>query len=121
MVGTSGRAAERLPVLTASASSCPPRICPTADGCPPFYFGGLSEAAREVAAQAADVFLMWPDTLDGVDVVVGTGTTIIPGDGLLATPGTVDTQTLIPTWIENSAKQKQILVDNPRRLYRFSA
>jgi alkanesulfonate monooxygenase len=32
----------------------------------PFYFGGLSEAAREVAAQAADVFLMWPDTMDGV-------------------------------------------------------
>ena len=32
-----------------------------------------------------------PDTLDGVDVVVGTGTTIIPGDGLLATPGAVDT------------------------------
>ena len=32
-----------------------------------------------------------PDTLDGVDVVVGTGTTIIPGDGMLATPGAVDT------------------------------
>jgi len=32
-----------------------------------------------------------PDTLDGVNVVVGTGTTIIPGDGLLATPGAVDT------------------------------
>ena len=31
--------------------------------CPPFYFGGLSEPAREVAAEAADVFLMWPDTL----------------------------------------------------------
>src|SRR5207248_2912276 len=44
----------------------PPRICPTTGGCPPFYFGGRSEAAREVAAQAADVFLMWPDTLDGV-------------------------------------------------------
>lgn len=44
----------------------PPRIAPTVGGCPPFYFGGLSEAAREVAAQAADVFLMWPDTLDGV-------------------------------------------------------
>ena len=45
----------------------PPRI---ATGCPPFYFGGLSEAAREVAAQAADVFLMWPDTLDGVASVI---------------------------------------------------
>ncbi len=32
-----------------------------------------------------------PHTLDGVDVVVGTGTTIIPGDGLIATPGAVDT------------------------------
>ena len=32
-----------------------------------------------------------PDTLDGVEVVVSTGTTIIPGEGLLATPGAVDT------------------------------
>lgn len=32
-----------------------------------------------------------PDTMDGVDVVVGTGTTIVPGDGLIATPGIVDT------------------------------
>ncbi len=32
-----------------------------------------------------------PDTLDDVDVIVGTGTTIIPGEGLLATPGAVDT------------------------------
>jgi alkanesulfonate monooxygenase len=43
----------------------PPRIRP-AGGCPPLYFGGLSENAREVAAEAADVFLMWPDTLDGI-------------------------------------------------------
>jgi alkanesulfonate monooxygenase len=43
----------------------PPRLRPPG-GCPPFYFGGLSENAKEVAAQAADVFLMWPDTLDGV-------------------------------------------------------
>ena len=45
----------------------PPRI---ASGCPPFYFGGLSEAAREVAAQAADVYLMWPDTMDAVASVI---------------------------------------------------
>ncbi|ADG88267.1 urease subunit alpha [Thermobispora bispora] len=32
-----------------------------------------------------------PDTLDGVDVVVGTGTTIISGEGLIATPGAIDT------------------------------
>jgi alkanesulfonate monooxygenase len=47
----------------------PPRIR-AAGGCPPLYFGGLSEAAREVAAQAADVFLMWPDTLPGVAAVL---------------------------------------------------
>lgn len=39
----------------------------TASGtCPPFYFGGLSPAARDVAAEEADVFLMWPDTMDKV-------------------------------------------------------
>ena len=43
----------------------PPRIRP-ANGCPSLYFGGLSDNAREVAAQAADVFLMWPDTLEGI-------------------------------------------------------
>jgi alkanesulfonate monooxygenase len=48
----------------------PPRLRPVRGGCPPFYFGGLSEAAREVAAQAADVYLMWPDTLPGVEAVV---------------------------------------------------
>ncbi|MFE5490161.1 urease subunit alpha [Streptomyces virginiae] len=32
-----------------------------------------------------------PDTLDGVDVVVGTGTTMISGEGLIATAGAVDT------------------------------
>jgi len=47
----------------------PPRLRP-AGGCPPFYFGGLSEAARDVAAQAADVYLMWPDTLPAVAAVL---------------------------------------------------
>ncbi len=32
-----------------------------------------------------------PDTLAGVDVVVGTGTTIVSGEGLIATAGAVDT------------------------------
>jgi alkanesulfonate monooxygenase len=41
----------------------PPRIA-TVDGrCPPLYFGALSEPAKDVAARAADVYLMWPDTL----------------------------------------------------------
>jgi alkanesulfonate monooxygenase len=48
----------------------PPRLCPTGGGCPPFYFGGLSDAAKDVAAQAADVFLMWPDTMPGVQAVI---------------------------------------------------
>jgi alkanesulfonate monooxygenase len=48
----------------------PPRLRPVKGGCPPLYFGGLSAAAREVAAQAADVFLMWPDTLSGVESVL---------------------------------------------------
>ncbi|WP_431901987.1 urease subunit alpha [Nonomuraea sp. bgisy101] len=32
-----------------------------------------------------------PDTLDGVDIVVGTGTTIVSGEGMIATAGAVDT------------------------------
>ena len=48
----------------------PPRVRPVAGRCPPLYFGGLSDEAREVAAQAADVYLMWPDTLDGVRAVI---------------------------------------------------
>jgi alkanesulfonate monooxygenase len=48
----------------------PPRLRPVRSGCPPFHFGGLSDAAREVAAQAADVFLMWPDTMSGVEAVL---------------------------------------------------
>jgi alkanesulfonate monooxygenase len=48
----------------------PPRICSAAGGCPLFYFGGLSEAARDVAAQAADVFLMWPDTMAEVAAII---------------------------------------------------
>ena len=32
-----------------------------------------------------------PDVLDGVDVVVGTGTSIVSGEGLIATAGAIDT------------------------------
>jgi alkanesulfonate monooxygenase len=48
----------------------PPRIRTTSGRCPPLYFGGLSEPAREVAAAAADVYLMWPDTLDQVEATI---------------------------------------------------
>jgi alkanesulfonate monooxygenase len=48
----------------------PPRIARARRSAPPFYFGGLSPAAREVAAEAADVYLMWPDTLAGTAEVI---------------------------------------------------
>lgn len=41
-----------------------PRIATVGRGCPPLYFGGLSDEARDVAARYADVYLMWPDTID---------------------------------------------------------
>jgi alkanesulfonate monooxygenase len=37
---------------------------------PAFYFGGLSPEARDVAAQMADVYLMWPDTMEGVRSII---------------------------------------------------
>ena len=49
----------------------PPRVGTAARRCPPFYFGGLSEPAREVAARAADVYLMWPDTRPAVEALIG--------------------------------------------------
>ena len=39
-----------------------PRVQPARGACPPLYFGGLSDDARECAAKGADVYLMWPDT-----------------------------------------------------------
>lgn len=44
----------------------PPRIATLSGKCPPFYFGGLSHEARECAAEACDVYLMWPDTMPKV-------------------------------------------------------
>jgi alkanesulfonate monooxygenase len=44
----------------------PPRIGTTDSACPPFYFGGFSPAAKDVAAAEADVFLTWPDTVASV-------------------------------------------------------
>ncbi len=44
----------------------PPRITTVSGKCPPLYFGGLSPVARECAAETADVYLMWPDTMDKV-------------------------------------------------------
>jgi alkanesulfonate monooxygenase len=49
----------------------PPAARTVSGRCPPFYFGGLSEPARRVAAEAADVYLMWPDTMDAVEALIG--------------------------------------------------
>ncbi|MEO7430051.1 MAG: LLM class flavin-dependent oxidoreductase [Acidimicrobiales bacterium] len=37
---------------------------------PPLYFGGTSEPAREVAAEHADCYLMWIETLDSIGDLV---------------------------------------------------
>lgn len=44
----------------------PPRIAREGGRCPPLYFGGFSEEAKETAAAGADVFLTWPDTVASV-------------------------------------------------------
>jgi alkanesulfonate monooxygenase len=43
----------------------PPRIGTQNGKCPPLYFGGLSPAAKEAAAEGCDVYLMWPETVQG--------------------------------------------------------
>lgn len=48
----------------------PPGVKTVSGKCPPLYFGGLSEDAREASAKAADVYLMWPDTLPAVKAIV---------------------------------------------------
>jgi alkanesulfonate monooxygenase len=47
-----------------------PRICKETAPCPPFYFGGLSNEARETAAKDADVYLMWPDTEPEIENII---------------------------------------------------
>jgi alkanesulfonate monooxygenase len=49
----------------------PPRISTVSGRCPPLYFGGLSEDAREAAAEGCDVYLMWPDTMPAVRAIIG--------------------------------------------------
>jgi alkanesulfonate monooxygenase len=44
----------------------PPRVGTVSGRAPAFYFGGLSEDAREAAAKGADVYLMWPDKMEAV-------------------------------------------------------
>ena len=53
----------------------PPRILEGATS-PPFYFGGFSPAAKDVAAAESDVFLTWPDTVASVSSTVAEMTTL---------------------------------------------
>ena len=48
----------------------PPRMKTVSGTCPPLYFGGLSEDAREAAAAGCDVYLMWPDTMAAVREII---------------------------------------------------
>ncbi len=48
----------------------PPRLRTVSKTSPPFYFGGFSPAAKDTAAEYADVFLTWPDTVAGVKATV---------------------------------------------------
>jgi len=48
----------------------PPAVRTVAGRCPPMYFGGLSEDARNVAAAEADVFLMWPEPMSAVKTLL---------------------------------------------------
>ncbi len=47
-----------------------PRICRDSPRSLPFYFGGLSDEARDTAARGADVYLMWPDTEDAIAGII---------------------------------------------------
>lgn len=47
-----------------------PRIKTVSGKCPPLYFGGLSPAAKDAAAEGCDVYLMWPETIQGAKDLV---------------------------------------------------
>jgi alkanesulfonate monooxygenase len=44
----------------------PPAVATVSGRAPLFYFGGLSEPARRVAAEESDVYLMWPEPMPAV-------------------------------------------------------
>ena len=48
----------------------PPAVRTVSGRCPLMYFGGLSDDACNVAAEEADVFLMWPEPMDRVRSVL---------------------------------------------------
>ncbi|QUD88709.1 LLM class flavin-dependent oxidoreductase [Phenylobacterium montanum] len=48
----------------------PPRITTVSGKAPLFYFGGLSEDARDAAAAGCDVYLMWPDRQEAIAEII---------------------------------------------------
>jgi alkanesulfonate monooxygenase len=48
----------------------PPGVRTVTGRAPLLYFGGLSEPARRVAAEEADVYLMWPEPLPAVRTLI---------------------------------------------------
>lgn len=48
----------------------PPAVRTVSGNAPLFYFGGLSEDARAVAALESDVFLLWPEPLPAVKTLL---------------------------------------------------
>ncbi len=48
----------------------PPAARTVSGRAPAMYFGGLSEDARAAAAEGADVYLMWPDTMPAVAGII---------------------------------------------------
>ncbi|HUI26072.1 MAG TPA: LLM class flavin-dependent oxidoreductase [Candidatus Kryptonia bacterium] len=48
----------------------PPAVRTISGRAPLFYFGGLSDDARRVAAEEADVFLMWPEPLPQLRILL---------------------------------------------------
>ena len=48
----------------------PPLVTTVSGKAPLLYFGGLSEDAREAAAQGCDVYLMWPDKREAVQAII---------------------------------------------------
>jgi 2-pyrone-4,6-dicarboxylate lactonase len=75
--------------------------------CGDFPYAAVTPMARALVAHRPDRLVFdtdWPHVnMDGRNV---------PNDG--------DLVDLIPEWIEDAATQKQILVDNPRKLYGFT-
>jgi len=59
----------------------PPRIAAEGRGCPPLYFGGFSPDAKRTAAEQADVFLTWPDTVASVAATVEEVTALAAAEG----------------------------------------